>query len=107
MRKLDQYRFSIKLDETDADHRKVADYLNQFGRKKARIIVKALLLYMEVEKGSVAVEDKALPRQETAETEKVQEEPDRMLTLELGDYTMDQAEIELMRRNYAKLGDLG
>lgn len=106
MKKLDRYRFSIKLDETDADHRKVADYLNQFDRKKARIIVKAILLYMEVENGSIAVEDKITPQQDTAETEKIQEEPERMLTLDLDDYSMDQAEIELMRRNYGKLGSL-
>ena len=49
MGKLNEFRFSIQLDATDESHRKVAAYLNGLGRKKGRVIAKALLAYMKAE----------------------------------------------------------
>ena len=50
MGKRNPYRFSIGLDENDTEHRLVGDYLNTLGRRKAKIIVKAVLDYLEEEK---------------------------------------------------------
>ena len=45
MSKQDPYRFNLRFDDTDKDHRKVCDFLNTCGRKKTRYIVKAFLSY--------------------------------------------------------------
>ena len=34
MSKQDPYRFNLRFDDTDKDHRKVCDFLNTCGRKK-------------------------------------------------------------------------
>ena len=44
--KQNPYRFSVSLDETDAEHRAAAAYLNSIGRKKSRVIVRALMAYL-------------------------------------------------------------
>ena len=36
MTKQDEYRFNLKFDEADEDHRRVSEFLNKCGRKKAR-----------------------------------------------------------------------
>lgn len=36
MSKQDPYRFNLRFDDTDKDHRKVCDFLNTCGRKKTR-----------------------------------------------------------------------
>lgn len=46
MSKKDQFRFSIKLDAEDEEHRMVASYLNRIGRKKSRVIVKAMTAWL-------------------------------------------------------------
>ena len=45
MSKKNEYRFNLRFDETDEDHRKVCQFLNDYcgSRKKARYIVKAVL----------------------------------------------------------------
>ena len=52
MSKQDEYRFNLRFDETDEDHRKVCHFLNACcgSRKKARYIVKAILAYWAIEK---------------------------------------------------------
>lgn len=35
MTKQDEYRFNLKFDEADEDHRRVSEFLNKCGRKKA------------------------------------------------------------------------
>ena len=35
MGKQNEYRFNLKFDETDEDHRRVSEFLNSCGRKKA------------------------------------------------------------------------
>lgn len=113
MEKRNLYRFSIKLDEEDAEHQVVGDYLNTLGRKKAKIIVKAVLAYLEIEKSSKvmnsrveALEEKqAESQEEKTQKEKTQKEkPGRMIQIDMDSYGMDEAEIALMRRNYDKLG---
>ena len=51
MGKQDEYRFNLKFDETDEDHRRVGEFLNSCGRKKARYIVKAILAYWALQEG--------------------------------------------------------
>lgn len=53
MSKHDPYRFNLRFDEADEDHRKVCEFLNACGRKKARYIVKAFLYYWGMNGGSV------------------------------------------------------
>ncbi|WP_182438811.1 hypothetical protein [Dorea formicigenerans] len=38
MTKQDEYRFNLKFDEADEDHRRVSEFLNKCGRKKATMI---------------------------------------------------------------------
>jgi len=108
MGKRNPYRFSVKLDEDDADHQIVADYLNGLGRKKAKIIVKAVLAYLEIEKCGRAEGKEISEQRNDAEhlpAEKVPEEKtDRMIQLDMEAYSIDEAEIALMRRNYEKMG---
>lgn len=108
MGKRNPYQFSIKLDEEDAEHQAVGDYLNTLGRKKAKIIVKAILAYLETEKSSKFLKgQEAVSEEKQAESQKEEtqrEKPERMLQIDMGSYSMDEAEIALMRRNYDKLG---
>lgn len=107
MSKRNEYRFSIQLDETDESHRLVASYLNGLGRKKARIIVKAVLAYLNggnsLSSENAALSIPALEKQESAIT--AQEESSRMISLDMGSCNFDQAEMDLMRRNFDKLGN--
>ena len=50
MSKKNEYRFNLRFDETDEDHRKVCQFLNDYcgSRKKARYIVKAVLAYWQL-----------------------------------------------------------
>ena len=52
MRKQDEYRFNLKFDETDEDHRRVSAFLNSCGRKKARYVVKAVLAYWALQRAA-------------------------------------------------------
>ena len=55
MSKKNEYRFNLRFDETDEDHRKVCQFLNDYcgSRKKARYIVKAVLAYWKLENKSI------------------------------------------------------
>ena len=55
MSKKNEYRFNLRFDETDEDHRKVCQFLNDYcgSRKKARYIVKAVLAYWTIENKSI------------------------------------------------------
>lgn len=57
MSKQDPYRFNLKFDSTDEEHRQVCDFLNACGRKKARYIVKAVLAYWGRNGGMAVPED--------------------------------------------------
>lgn len=110
MGKRNEYRFSIQLDETDESHRAAAAYLNSLGRKKGRVIAKALLAYMKSDQkpveavGSISNTE---PEHEKPIHEEIERgKSERMLTLDMGEYGFDQAELDLMRRNYRKFGNL-
>lgn len=101
MGKQDAYRFNLRFDESDEDHRRVCEFLNSCGRKKARYVVKAFLAYWSV-KGEV----ESVKSEPVAETpEKDFQENNGFVDLD-GDYGMDQAEIDLMKKNYAVLEDM-
>ena len=65
MGKQDEYRFNLKFDETDEDHRRVSEFLNSCGRKKTRYIVKAILAYWALQEGRNLVLNK--PKEEKAD----------------------------------------
>lgn len=101
MEKQNKYRFTIKLDETDEIHRKVAEYLNSLGRKKSRVIARAILAYMERGDKSVIVDSiKEDSRQDGRETP--QNNASQMLSLDMQEYDIDPSEIALIQKNYAK-----
>ena len=107
MDKRNEFRFSIQLDETDESHRKVAAYLNSFGRKKGRIIAKALLAYMNMEQENIEAAEKlgrVVSQNEEPREETGRDKFKKLVTLDVEDYSFDQAELDLMRRNYDKMG---
>lgn len=112
MGKQDEYRFNLKFDETDEDHRRVSAFLNSCGRKKARYVVKAVLAYWALQNGTSPVLDK--PREErNGRRENIlmaQEDDrrkDRLIHVDSsGTGNMDQEEAELMRQNYAMFEDM-
>ncbi|MCD7885334.1 MAG: hypothetical protein LUI87_16770 [Lachnospiraceae bacterium] len=144
MSKKDPFRFTVRLDITDKEHREVAAYLNRIGRRKARVIVKAVQAYLresdeeqqlllgltcsqaeqplekdrEPDKKDMMAKDKvpagrtieienveAKERDAAAENPGIQPVEDRHLDMDVGidGYQIDQAEVELMRRNFEKL----
>ncbi len=104
MEKRHQYRFSIMLDETDPDHRRAGDYLNRLGRKKARVVVKAILAYLDQEKEVSAVQKSEVRRPKKPDVEKQIEKTDRMLSIDINECSINEAEVALMRKNFDKLG---
>lgn len=101
MGKQDEYRFNLRFDESDEDHRRVCEFLNSCGRKKARYVVKAFLAYWSVKE-----------EVESEKSEPVAKTPEKdfqgnngFVDLD-GDYGMDQAEIALMKKNYAVFEDM-
>jgi len=48
--KKDEFQFTIRFDKRFDEHKKVADFLNSVGRKKASIIAEAIIDYMEKHK---------------------------------------------------------
>lgn len=128
MSKKDPFRFTVKLDSADADHREVAAYLNRIGRRKARVIVKAIQAYLQenaeeqretymcpegriqekertpAEKetsGEISVS--ASPKETIAKIRTEEETHHLDIAADLDGYQIDQAEVELMRRNFEKL----
>lgn len=96
MVKQNKYRFNLAFDETDEDHRRVCDFLNQCGRKKARYIVKAVLAYWSLqEKTQHSTTQRAQREQSDGSPEKT--------VGTIGDgkgYDVEQREIDLMKKNF-------
>lgn len=115
MGKQNEYRFNLKFDETEEEHRRVSEFLNNCGRKKARYVVKAILAYWELQDGKIPAIDKSMKR-EAKRSEEVLTEPtadrqegtkDRLIQVGSGgNEEMDQEEAELMMQNYAMFDDM-
>lgn len=112
MGKQDEYRFNLKFDETDEDHRRVGEFLNSCGRKKARYIVKAILAYWALQEGrdpvlNRTVEERAKKREDRLMKAGTDIKKDRLIQVDgRGSGDMDQEEAELMRQNYAMFEDM-
>lgn len=115
MGKQNEYRFNLKFDETDEDHRRVSDFLNSCGRKKARYVVKAILAYWELQDGKIPAIDKSMKREAERREEVLTEATadgqegtkDRLIQVSSGgNEEMDQEEAELMMQNYAMFDDM-
>ena len=101
MSKQDPYRFNLRFDDTDKDHRKVCDFLNTCGRKKTRYIVKAFLAYW-------GMQEKEEPeKQEEGKAVQGKEVEEHLVTVGAENYSADEAEICLMRKNYQMFAALG
>ena len=115
MGKQNEYRFNLKFDETDEDHRRVSEFLNSCGRKKARYVVKAMLAYWALQDGECPVAAQPAER-EMRKKEVVQasagegipeKKCDRLVQVGSGGTEeMDQEEAELMMQNYAMFDDM-
>ncbi len=111
MGKQDEYRFNLKFDEADEDHRRVSEFLNGCGRKKKRYIVKAMLAYWALQEGSTPVLNK--PQEERIDKkEKILADTEtdgrkgKLIQVDGSkSVDMDQEEAELMRQNYAMFED--
>lgn len=113
MSKQDEYRFNLRFDETDEDHRKVCHFLNACcgSRKKARYIVKAILAYWALE--NKTVEFPAVTTAPHTEVSKKRSSPAEEKDLEDqhfvnvdDDYETDDAEISLMMKNYSMFDNM-
>ena len=101
MSKQDPYRFNLRFDDTDKDHRKVCDFLNTCGRKKTRYIVKAFLAYW-------GMQEKEEPeKQEEGKAVQGKEVEEHLVTVGAENYSADEEEISLMRKNYQMFAALG
>lgn len=113
MSKQDPYRFNLKFDSTDEEHRQVCDFLNACGRKKARYIVKAMLAYWGRNGGMTVPEGHgpAAGRVSEADSDSRQEEKSEggrhFVSVAAEEYSADRAEVELMKKNYEMFADLG
>ncbi len=113
MSKQDPYRFNLKFDETDENHRKVCAFLNACGRKKARYIVKAVLAYWGKENGDLSEGESNLffspSKKKNGEISMIEEQKkDRhFMEVRADRSSAEQAEIELMKRNYQMFEFLG
>lgn len=111
MKKQDEYRFNLKFDEADEDHRRVSEYLNKCGRKKARYIVKAILAYWELQSGKIPIVERSAEKYTSLKETVIQkDEPgrsDRLIQVEAeNNNRLDQEEADLMRQNYAVFEDI-
>lgn len=112
MGKQDEYRFNLKFDETDEDHRRVSEFLNSCGRKKARYVVKAILAYWALQEGrnpalNKAGEDRMEKKAGRPAGTKADIRKSRLIQVDSsGSGDMDQEEAELMRQNYAMFEDM-
>ena len=107
MSKKNEYRFNLRFDETDEDHRKVCQFLNDYcgSRKKARYIVKAVLAYWTIENKSI---EQIAPQPVFSDQPKEQKVPlapedkneeDHFVSID-GEYEANDAEVSLMLKNY-------
>lgn len=115
MGKQNEYRFNLKFDETDEDHRRVSEFLNNCGRKKARYVVRAMLAYWSLQEGKLPAIDKTEKREAErskdvlidATADRTDRAKDRLIQLNSGrNEEMDQEEAELMMQNYALFDDM-
>ena len=101
MSKKNEYRFNLRFDETDEDHRKVCQFLNDYcgSRKKARYIVK--LENKSIELTSKPQVISALPKEQSVPlaVEEENNKEDHFVSID-GDYEADEAEVSLMLKNY-------
>lgn len=100
MEKQKKYRFNLCFDESDEDHRRVSDFLNGCGRKKARYIVKAVLAYWALQEGQVPVAAQKVDKREESCEQKSGNSDYRVINLD-DDFKIDPKEAELMKQNYA------
>lgn len=115
MGKQDPYRFNLRFDDTDEDHRKVCEFLNTCGRKKTRYIVKAFLAYWGKGSGGEAAKQSMIPEAEKEkpgenvreEKKPVKEEKEHLVSIDESNYAADQAEVSLMMKNYQMFDLLG
>ncbi len=112
MAKQEEYRFNLKFDEDDENHRRVSEYLNKCGRKKARYIVKAVLAYWELQNGRLPAAERSetpgiLPPKPAAHHTEEKNKKDRLIRVEEESAVgLELDEAELMRQNYAMFGDM-
>lgn len=109
MRKEDPFRFNLRFDETDEDHRKVCEFLNACGRKKTRYIVKAFLAYWGMNGEGLPPKPRVTPEDmEKGERGKKKDEDEgHFISVETTDYSADEAEVSLMRKNYQMFDSIG
>lgn len=100
MEKQKKYRFNLCFDESDEDHRRVSDFLNGCGRKKARYIVKAVLAYWDLQECQVPVVAQKVDKREESCEQKPGNSDNRVINLD-DDFKIDPEEAELMKQNYA------
>ena len=105
MSKKNEFRFNLRFDETDEDHRKVCQFLNDCcGSRKN--IVKAVLSYWKLENKSVEVMKKKqsileLPKEQVLPLAEEDEKDTEQHFVDLdGNYEADDAEVSLMLKNY-------
>lgn len=103
MSKQDPYRFNLRFDENDEDHRMVCDFLNDCGRKKARYIVKAVMAYWNLKNETVPV----VKPEAAQEVKDEKEDSTHLVSVEEETYEADQAEVSLMMKNYRMFDALG
>lgn len=113
MSKKNEYRFNLRFDETDEDHRKVCQFLNDYcgSRKKARYIVKAVLAYWALENKAIELVSKphassSLPKEQPVPlaVDEEKNKADHFVSID-GDYKADEAEVSLMLKNYKMFAD--
>ena len=107
MSKKNEYRFNLRFDESDEDHRKVCQFLNDYcgSRKKARYIVKAVLAYWKLENKSIELTSKpqvisALPKEQSVPlaVEEENNKEDHFVSID-GDYEADEAVLTSQKIN--------
>lgn len=115
MGKQSEYRFNLKFDEMDEAHRRVSEFLNNCGRKKARYVAKAILAYWELQDGKIPDMGKSgkkeAKKRESVPTDSAvdrqEDRKDRLIQVNGGCCEeMDQEEAELMMQNYAMFDDM-
>lgn len=107
MSKQDPYRFNLRFDETDEDHRKVSEFLNACGRKKTRYIVKAFQAYWGINGEGIPKRLQIAADEVTEVKPEMVEDERHLVNVDMTDYSADEAEVSLMRKNYQMFDSLG
>lgn len=107
MSKKNEYRFNLRFDETDENHRKVCQFLNDYcgSRKKARYIVKAVLAYWKIENKSIEQISQMpviseQPKEQTVPLVAEDRNGENHFVSIDGEYEANDAEVSLMLKNY-------